>query len=92
MSLESDMVSFLKTNAEIKKLNFQFMTHKIYPAGYITDVANLIDKELIDIDRKISWSGASYFYDTNRLAVEWGFDIKMIISNLYSFMNALMRF
>lgn len=76
MPLKSDIVGFLKMNSELRKLNFRFMTYKIYPSGYSINVADLIDRESIQIAEKFSWkTAASYFMDDNKLIVRSSFNI-----------------
>ena len=75
MTLKSQIVNFLKTNPELKKVNFRFMTHRIYPSGYSVDVADLIDKDYIGLSKAFfGKAAASYLMDSN----------KMILSNSFS--------
>jgi hypothetical protein len=76
MELKRDIVSFLRTNAEISKINFRFMTYKVYPTGLSKDVATLIDKDMIKIDSKWFWNtAASYLLDNDKIIVKRSFDI-----------------
>jgi hypothetical protein len=76
MRLKSDVVNFLRTNSEISKINFRFMTYKVYPTGFSKDVADMIDKDIIKVDSHRLWStAASYFMDNDKLIVKHSFNI-----------------
>src|SRR5690348_1931286 len=76
MSLKADVVNFLRTNSELKKVNFQFLGYKVYPKGYAVDVADMIDKDFITFKTAYFWPvGASYMMDSDRLIVKNSFNI-----------------
>jgi len=70
MALKADILSFLRTNPNVGRLNFEFKTplrsYKVYPSAYAKDVADAIDKEDIIIRTKGAPSaGAGAGYDLN---------------------------
>jgi hypothetical protein len=76
MPLKVDIVNFLRTNSELKKVNFGFSAYKVYPTGYTVDVANLIDKEFITAKTAYFWPvAASYMMDSDKLIVKNSFNI-----------------
>jgi len=73
MALKDDIVTFLRTNASIDKINFSFGKFKVYPSAYKKDVADAVDSGEIKVRAKGTVSpavGASYdmSYDSFELS------------------------
>ena len=76
MTLKSDVVTFLRTNSNLHKINFHFLTYYVYPKGYFTDVADMIDKGRITVGVSAVLSGiANYYMDIDELNVKPSFTI-----------------
>lgn len=76
MSLKSDIVTFLRTNPNLHKINFNFLTYYIYPKGYFTDVADRIDKGRISVGTSSVLRGiANYYMNFDELNVNPSFTI-----------------
>ena len=74
---KSDIVCFLKMNPFISRLNFSFLSYKVYPTAYQKDVAEAIHSEEIKIGTGVSpGAGANYYNEFDRLELLKTFDIK----------------
>ena len=80
MSDESDFIALLTTDPDVRKINFKFLTYKIYPEGYFRDVASCIKSGSIKINRRFSDlgfgdTGGSYFPANDKYSISKAFDL-----------------
>jgi hypothetical protein len=76
MSVKDDIVSFLKTDATIKKINFKIDGFLVYPQAYSVDVAGLVARDIITVKSTSSLDDgvyASYYVDYNQLWIRPSF-------------------
>jgi len=75
-SLKADIVTFLKRDPNIPRLNFAFKTYKVYPTAYQKDVADAIDSGEIKVGTGVpSGAAASYYAEYDRLELSPSFSI-----------------
>lgn len=79
MGLKEDIVSFLRSDTKISKLNFEMFGRRVYPSAYQKDVADAFDKEIIKVKTKGASPGAGATYDLkfDTFEVAAGFSISM---------------
>jgi hypothetical protein len=71
MAIKDDIVTFLRGDASIKRINFAFGTFKVYPSAYHKDVADAIDSGEIKVRTRGASSAASgASYDMNYDSLE----------------------
>jgi hypothetical protein len=73
MAVVADIVTFLRGNTFINRINFEFGTFRVYPSAYQRDVADAVNSGAIKVRTKGSGSaaaGASYdmAYDSFELS------------------------
>lgn len=76
MTLKSDVVSFLKRDLNVARLNFALRTFRVYPTAYQIDVADAIASGALKLGDMVSdGAGASYNMDTDIINLRPGFSI-----------------
>jgi hypothetical protein len=78
MTLQTDIVKFLRSDPFISRINFQFLKYKVYPSGYQNDVADLFDSGEIKIRTDVKLpasSGAQYDLNYDCLQVSPAFSL-----------------
>ncbi|CAH0266713.1 DUF4419 domain-containing protein [Roseomonas sp. CECT 9278] len=76
MAIKDDIVSFLKTDAAIQRINFKMDGFLVYPQAYAVDIAGLVARDLIRVKTTTSLDDdvyASYFVDYNQFWIRPGF-------------------
>ncbi|MDH6592780.1 hypothetical protein M2165_002669 [Variovorax sp. TBS-050B] len=76
MTLKSDIVSFLKRDLNVARLNFAVRSLRVYPSAYQIDVADAIASGAFKLGNAVSsGAGASYNMDTDIINLRDGFSI-----------------
>ena len=76
MSTKTDIVNFLRTNPFIARLNFGFLSYKVYPTAYQKDVADAISSGEIKLGNGLSpGASATYYSNFDRLELSPSFTI-----------------
>jgi hypothetical protein len=81
MSLKDDVVSFLRTDPNIAKVNFEFDGFRVYPSAFSTDVADAVEKGRIGVRTSGALNkgaGASYDPKFNEFNLAPGFNLTTI--------------
>jgi hypothetical protein len=81
MSLEDDVVNFLRTDPNIGKVNFEFDGFRVYPSAFTTDVADAVASGRIGVRTSTALNkgaGASYDPKFNEFNLAPGFNLTTI--------------